>query len=110
MQARPIRSQIYLPVLRFGITDEDWGVVILTSILGYAVPFLLGLKINNVPLELVGWLVMMGLSIGMLNLLRRKNRPAWLQHLWQARRMGRVSRRRLPGGRVSNWLKQQEEA
>jgi hypothetical protein len=36
MQPRPIRSQIYLPVLRFGITDEDWGIVLLAGVLGYA--------------------------------------------------------------------------
>jgi len=44
MQARPVRSQIYLPVLRFGITDEDWGIVIAAGILGYAIPFLFGMK------------------------------------------------------------------
>lgn len=106
MQARPVRSQIYLPVLRFGITDEDWGVVILASILGYAVPFLLGWKINNIPLELVGWLVVMGLSIGVLNLMRRKNRPAWLRHVLQARLQGAVRRRRFHHDRATDWLKQ----
>ncbi len=25
MRPRPIRSQLYLPIFRFGITDEDWG-------------------------------------------------------------------------------------
>lgn len=60
MQQRPIRSQLYLPVLRFGITDEDWGVVILASIAGYAIPFLLGWKIYSIPAELIGWLLLMG--------------------------------------------------
>lgn len=106
MQARPVRSQIYLPVLRFGITDEDWGVVVLASILGYAVPFLLGWKINNIPLELVGWLVVMGVSIGVLNLIRRKNRPAWLRHVLQARLQGAVSRRRFHYERAAGWLKE----
>ena len=106
MQARPVRSQIYLPVLRFGITDEDWGVVVLASILGYAVPFLLGWKINNVPLELVGWLIVMGLSIGVLNLVRRKNRPAWLRHVLQAKLHGAISRRRFHHERAANWLKE----
>ncbi len=110
MQARPVRSQIYLPVLRFGITDEDWGVVILASILGYAVPFLLGWKINNVPLELVGWLVVMGLSIGVLNLMRRKNRSAWLRHVLQAKLQGSVQRRRFHQEPAAAWIKEKAEA
>jgi hypothetical protein len=96
MQPRPVRSQIYLPVLRFGITDEDWGIVIVVGILGYAIPFLFGMKIGTVPLEMVGWIVMAGLSILILNILRRKSRPYWLKHRLQARLMGSVSRRRLP--------------
>jgi hypothetical protein len=74
MQQRPIRSQLYLPVLRFGITDEDWSVVILASIAGHAIPFLLGWKIYAIPAELIGWLLLMGLSVLTLNLIRRKSR------------------------------------
>src|SRR5262245_31098974 len=75
MQPRPVRSQLYLPVLRFGITDEDWGFVILASIVGYAVPFVLGLKLYQIPAELIGWIVMMGGSVLALNIIRRKSRP-----------------------------------
>ena len=106
MQPRPMRSQIYLPVLRFGITDEDWGIVIVAAILGYAVPFVFGMKIGNVPLELVGWLVTMASGIVILNILRRKTRPGWLWHAIQARMRGPVSRRRLPSNRVQRWLKE----
>lgn len=91
-----MRSQIYLPVLRFGLTDEDWGIVIVAAITGYAIPFMFGMKIANLPLELVGWLVTMGASVFILNLLRRKSRPDWLKHTMQAWRMRSVSRRRLP--------------
>ena len=110
MQPRPVRSQIYLPVLRFGITDEDWGFVILASIFGYAVPFMLGWKYQQVPLELAGWLVMMGGSILALNLLRRHNRPAWLKHVLQAALLGRIRRRRLPGERGGDWLLAKEDS
>jgi hypothetical protein len=109
MQPRPVRSHIYLPVLRFGITDEDWGLVILTSVLGYAVPFLLGLRVGGVPVEMIGWLVAMALSIAALNVIRRKNRPAWLRHSLEARLKGRISRRRLPGEAAPRWLKPTEE-
>ena len=109
MQPRPVRSQIYLPVLRFGLTDEDWGIVIAAGILGYAVPFLFGMKIGNVPLELVGWIVTVGLSIFILNILRRNNRPGWLRHALQARMRSPVSRRRLPCDRTQRWLKEDQE-
>jgi len=105
MQPRSVRSQIYLPVLRFGITDEDWGIVIAAGILGYAIPFLFGMKIGNVPLEMVGWVVMAGLSIFIMNILRRKSRPYWLKHTLQARLMGSVSRGRLPDDGATAWLK-----
>lgn len=105
MQSRPMRSQIYLPILRFGITDEDWGFVIGAAITGYAVPFLFGLKVAGLPLELVGWLAAMGTSVLILNILRRKTRPAWLWHALQARLRGGVSRRRLPDDAIARWLK-----
>lgn len=108
MQPRPIRSQLYLPILRFGITDEDWGVVVLASIAGYAVPFALGLELYRLPMELVGWLVMMGLSVLSLNLIRRKSRPGWLRHSLQARLRGSVARRWLPLEAKSDWLKGKE--
>jgi len=110
MQPRPIRSQIYLPVLRFGITDEDWGFVIVAAVAGYAVPFLLGMKVGNVPLEILGWVVAAGLTILALNIIRRKSRPAWLRHVIQARLQGAVSRRRLPGDTGRAWLKQDQES
>ena len=109
MQARPIRSQIYLPVLRFGITDEDWGFVIVAAILGYAIPFMFGMKIGNAPLEIVGWIVSTGLTIFILNIIRRKSRPAWLRHVIWAVLQGAVCRRRLPSDAVRSWLKSEEK-
>jgi hypothetical protein len=109
MQARPVRSQIYLPVFRFGITDEDWGIVIAAGILGYAIPFLFGMKVGIVPLEMVGWIITVGLSIFILNILRRKSRPCWLKHALQTKLLGPVSRRRLPGDPTTRWLKSNRE-
>ena len=109
MQARPVRSQIYLPVLRFGITDEDWGIVIAAGILGYTIPFLFGMKVGIVPLEMVGWIVTIGLSIFILNILRRKSRPCWLKHALQAKSLGPASYRRLPNGSTARWLKTDRE-
>jgi hypothetical protein len=104
MQPRPIRSQLYLPILRFGITDEDWGFVILASIAGYAVPFALGIEVVHIPAELIGWVVMMGASVLALNLIRRKSRPGWPKFTLQSKLRGRVSRRWLPGELQPDWL------
>ena len=103
MQPRPIRSQLYLPVLRFVITDEDWGFVILASVVGYTIPFLMSWKIFRIPAELIGWLIMMGISVLLLNLMRRKNRAGWLKHSWQAWRLGRVLRRWESDERGCRW-------
>ena len=96
MRPRPIRSQLYLPILRFGITDEDWGFVILAGVIGYAAPFALRLEFFHLPVELIGWLVTVGISVLALNLIRRKSRPGWLRHAIQLRLRGAVSRRWLP--------------
>ena len=108
MQPRPIRSQIYLPVLRFGITDEDWGIVLLASMLGYAVPFFLNIRVYHLPMELLGWLITMGVSILILNLIRRKQRPSWLKHTFQWYLRKRVQRRWLPDEFHPDWLLTQE--
>jgi hypothetical protein len=102
-------ERIYLPVLRFGITDEDWGLVIVAAILGYAVPFLFGLKLGPVPLELIGWVAATGLTIVALNLLRRKSRPAWLRHGIQAKVQGGSCRRRLPADAAHPWRNAEED-
>lgn len=108
MRPRPIRSQLYLPILRFGITDEDWGFVILAGVIGYAAPFALRLEFFHLPVELIGWLLTMGLSVLALNLIRSKSRPGWLRHTIQSRLRGAVSRRWLPEeieGRQKSWMR-----
>lgn len=109
MQLRPIRAQIYLPVLRFGITDEDWGFVIGAAVVGYAVPFLTGMKVGKIPLELMSWIALAGVTILLLNLIRRKSRPAWLRHVLQAQWQGAIQHRRLRGQPTRAWLKPQEQ-
>ena len=42
MRVRPVRPNIYLPVVRFGVADSDWFSVLLISCAGYLVPVPLG--------------------------------------------------------------------
>lgn len=96
MRQRPVRSQIFLPLLRFGITDEDWGAVILSGVLGYCLPFALDLKLGGLPLELPSAVLSAGGATLFLNWLRRRSRPGWLRHRARAALGGQGERRLLP--------------
>ena len=80
MRARPIRSQIYLPVVRFGVRDTDWKFVIAIVLLCYALPFFFNLRVLRFPLEI--WTTIIGtvVSVAFFNFVRIGRRPFWLQH------------------------------
>jgi hypothetical protein len=93
MRARPIRSQIYLPVTRFGVVDADWKFVFITTFLCYTVPFMLDLRLLNVPVELWASLLVLVSSVAFFNYVRIGRKPLWLQH--QISALLRQSRMRL---------------
>ena len=80
MRGRPIRSQIYLPVVRFGVRDTDWKFVIFIALLGYSIPFMFNLRLMRFPLEI--WICPISLvaSVAFFNFVRIGRRPFWLQH------------------------------
>lgn len=80
MRPRPIRSQIYLPVVRFGVVDADWKFVIFITLMCYCVPFLLDIKIMKFPLEIWATLIGLVVSVGFFNYVRIGRKPFWLQH------------------------------
>ena len=45
MRVRPVRPNIYLPVVRFGVADSDWFSVLLISCAGYLAPIPFGITI-----------------------------------------------------------------
>jgi len=104
LRSRPIRSQIYLPILRLGLQDSDWAYVLFAGTLGYSVPFLLGLKLWGVPAELWIALATVLAAIGFLNLVRVGRRPNWLRYNVQSWLRGDTARRRLPGETSRPWL------
>lgn len=110
MKARPIRSQIYLPVTRFGVVDTDWKFVIFITLLCYSVPFLLNLKILNFPIEI--WSTLLGLiaSVVFFNFVRMGRKPFWLQHKIAALTSSARQRHVLPTDtRPTAWLLRDEE-
>ena len=96
MRSRPVRSQIYLPVTRFGVLDSDWKFVLLTTFLCYTAPFMLDLKLLRIPVELWASLAGLGLSVAFFNYVRIGRKPFWLQHQISARLRTARLRRRLP--------------
>ena len=52
MRHRPIRPNVYLPVVKFGVMSSDWKFVLGATFVGYTAPFLLDLKLWGVKLEL----------------------------------------------------------
>ena len=80
MRPRPMRSQIYLPVTRFGVLDSDWKFVLITTFLCYTGPFMLDLKLFRIPVEMWASVAGLGLSVAFFNYVRLGRRPFWLQH------------------------------
>ena len=110
MRARPIRSQIYLPVVRFGVRDSDWKFVIFISLLGYSIPFLFGMRFMRFPLEIWVCPISLVASVTFFNFVRIGRRPFWLQH--QIAALTKTSRHRhaLPTDKKERpWLLNREQ-
>ncbi len=84
MRPRPVRSKIYLPVVRFFVVSSDWKFVLAATLLGYLIPFFLNLKIWLIPVWLITGLGALVGSIAFFNYIRIGRRPYWFQHTARA--------------------------
>ena len=84
MRARPVRPNIYLPVVRFGVADSDWFTVLLISCAGYLLPVPFGITVLYVPLQMWTWLMATAGSIAFFNYIRIGKKPCWLQNQMKA--------------------------
>ena len=80
MKLRPVRPNIYLPVVRFGVADSDWLSVLLISCASYLAPIPFGVTLLYVPLQMWTWLLATAASITFFNYIRIGRRPLWLPH------------------------------
>lgn len=80
MKLRPVRPNIYLPVVRFGVADSDWLSVLLISCAAYLAPVPFGITVLYVPLQMWTWLLATAGSIAFFNYIRIGRRPYWLPH------------------------------
>lgn len=99
MRLRPVRPNIYLPVVRFGVADSDWFTVLLISCAGYLAPVPFGITVLYVPLQMWTWLLATAGSIGLFNYIRIGRRPRWLQHKLKALWFHHRQCRAIPNGK-----------
>ncbi len=113
MRSRPIRPNIYLPVVRFGVADSDWFTVLLISCAGYLPPVPFGVTVLYVPLQMWTWLFVTAGSIAFFNYVRIGRKPNWLQHKVRAICYSHRQYRALPNGRrrgySRSWLIERED-
>jgi hypothetical protein len=114
MRTRPVRPNIYLPVVRFGVADSDWFSVLLISCAAYLVPVPFGITVLYVPLQMWTWLLGTAGSIAFFNYIRIGKRPYWLQHKLRAICFHHRQYRALPNGKKRgfkrSWLIQTDMA
>jgi len=108
MKLRPVRPNIYLPVVRFGVADSDWLSVLLISCVSYLGPVPFGVTLLYVPLQMWTWLLATAASIGFFNYIRIGRRPYWLPHKLKSLWLHHRQYPALPNGKKrafrSSWL------
>ena len=108
MKVRPVRPNIYLPVVRFGVADSDWLSVLLISCASYLAPIPFGITVLYVPLQMWTWLLATAGSIAFFNYIRIGRRPHWLPHKLKSIWLHHRQYPALPNGKKrrfrSSWL------
>ena len=108
MKLRPVRPNIYLPVVRFGVADSDWLTVLLISCASYLAPVPFGITVLYVPLQMWTWLLATAGSIAFFNYIRIGRRPYWLPHKLKSIWLHHRQYPALPNGKKrrfrSSWL------
>jgi hypothetical protein len=111
MRQRGVRSQIYLPVVKWGVNDSDWKLVYLFALASYAVPFALDLSYRGFPLAIPIGPAGLAAAIVFFNWTRRGRRGRWLHHTLQSLVTPTRHRRRIPGDSYSrpvrSWIRQE---
>ncbi len=85
MRARPVRSRIFLPVVKLGLVSDDWPWVAVISFAGFFAPYLFWKFVTpaeflRVPIFLWLGLVASTASYSFFYFIRIGRRPRWFQH------------------------------
>ena len=103
MRSRPVRPNIYLPVVRFGVADSDWFSILLISCFCYLAPVPFGVTLLYVPLQMWTWLLATAGAIAFFNYIRIGRRPYWLQHQIRALFVTHRQYRNIPNSKRSKF-------
>ena len=100
-----MRERIYLPVVRFGVPHTDWKYVFVVTLCGFVLPFVLNVKLYNVPAPMFTGVSALALSVAFFNFIRIGRRPLWFQHTCRALLVSSRERAALPvDGLNEAWL------
>jgi hypothetical protein len=85
MRARPVRSRIFLPVIKLGLVSDDWPWVAVISFAGFMLPYLFWKFITpaaflRVPIFLWVGLIVSASSYSFFYAIRVGRKPKWFQH------------------------------
>ena len=80
MRLRPVRPNIYLPVVRFGVVASDWKYILAVTMGSYLVPFFFRLKVGSLPLWFVTGLIGAALAYSFFRYTKVGRKPYWFQH------------------------------
>ena len=97
MRFRPVRPNIYLPVIRFGVLISDWKYILAATLVGYLMPFFFRLKIGFVPLWFLTGIGSAATSYAFFRYTKVGRKPFWFQHSIKALYERSVARRTFPG-------------
>ena len=100
MRFRPVRPNIYLPVIRFGVLIGDWKYILAVTLVGYLVPFFFRWKLGFVPLWFVTGIGSAAISYAFFRYTKIGRKHYWFQHSIKALFDGSRARRTLPVDRV----------
>src|ERR1700752_405898 len=95
MRFRPVRPNIYLPVIRFGVLISDWKFILVATLAGHLVPFIFRLRIGIVPLWFVGGIGSAAISYAFFRFTKVGRKPYWFQHSLSALLQGSIACRTL---------------
>lgn len=85
MRARPIRSRIFLPVVKLGLVSDDWPWVAVISFGGFFLPYLFWKFVTPAAFLRVPIFLWLGLATSVTSysffyFIRIGRRPRWFQH------------------------------
>lgn len=96
MRRRPMRANIYQPVVRLGVNDADWPFVIIGTIAVFAIAFLTEAEVWGLPVSIPAAVLSFAALVAFFNWARRGRPPRWLHHCTAALFRPERLRRRLP--------------